>query len=94
VRLRGELDAASSRQLAELLSHAVVAVHARLLIVDLAEVTFLDLSTIGVLERVRLVGDAIGVDVVVANPGLVARRVMSLVGALGWLTTPSFHTPN
>lgn len=94
VCLNGEFDIGRSAELAEQMVYAVIAARGRLLIVDLAGVTFLDASAVDILQRTRMVANEIGADFVIANPGHPVRIVIDLLGDLSELMTPSFHAPN
>jgi anti-sigma B factor antagonist len=81
VELAGEHDLSTAPRLREELDHAVA--EGGSVVVDLAEVTFVDSSVIGVLVNAHLgAGNDDGRRVVVVVPAhATARRVLDLVGA-------------
>ena len=82
VRLSGELDIAHTKQLRRSLLEATEA--QRLVILDVAELTFIDSAAIGVVVGAHRRMTEKGGEVLVINPSSGTRRVFKLLG-LGWL---------
>lgn len=78
VALRGELDATNAAGTARILQ-AAVAPQLRI-IVDLAEVTFMDCSSLGGLLRVQRLARQGGGDVLLAAPAANVLRLLGLTG--------------
>lgn len=79
---RGELDASSRPVLAGHLS----APHGSLIVVDLAQLTFLDSSGLGALHEARRKAIEDGGNLVVCNPVPMVRRVFEITGLDTWIT--------
>ncbi len=79
MRVGGELDSATAPQLQEAVTGAVQAFGPRLA-VDLAGLTFLDCSGIGILVKAHRELDQAGGHLRVLNPTRLVRRVIDLCG--------------
>ncbi|HEX3333869.1 MAG TPA: STAS domain-containing protein [Acidimicrobiales bacterium] len=82
IALRGELDVCTGRGLAERLRGPREA----LIVVDLAGLTFLDSSGLGVLHEARRKAIEDGGSLVLCNPGAIVQRVLELTGLDIWVT--------
>jgi anti-anti-sigma factor len=84
----GEVDLATAPTLGMRLL-AVVAAHRPAVIdIDLAKVSFLDCSSVGVLVAVRNTVEPIGCQVRISHPQPIVAMVLEVVGLLGPLTAP------
>jgi anti-anti-sigma factor len=81
VALRGELDACTCRGLAERLSGPP----GSLIVVDLARLTFVDSSGLGLLHEARRRAIDHGGNLVVCHPGPVVLRVLEITGLDTWV---------
>jgi anti-sigma B factor antagonist len=81
IALRGELDASTSRGLAEQLSGPP----GSLVVVDLNEVSFLDSSGLGTIHIARRKAIQEGGNLVVCRPGSMIRRVFEITGLDIWI---------
>jgi len=80
VRLKGDLDLYSVDKIKELVDHELKRTQARLLLIDLSRVAFMDSSGLGfILGRYRHLRGK-GGRVVLAAPGPQVRRVLELAG--------------
>jgi anti-anti-sigma factor len=77
----GEIDAATCAQLAE----ELIAPPGSQLVVDLAQVTFLDSSGLGTLHRARQKALTAGGDLVVTRPTPFVFRVLEITGLDAWV---------
>lgn len=78
--LRGEIDHHGARSMRAEIDEAIQAYQPSILILDFAEVTFMDSSGIGlIMGRHKLMGE-IGGSVIVQNPPLHIKRVMKISG--------------
>ena len=82
IALRGELDACSCQGMAERLSGPF----GSLIVIDLAEVTFMDSSGLGLIHEARRRAIDEGGNLVVCNPWPVVLRVMEITGLDTWVT--------
>ena len=82
VALHGELDLASADGLAE----ALVEIAGSTLVVDLADLSFMDSSGIGalVVARKRIRAKGLG-ELVVTRPTAIVQKVLEIVGLAGWI---------
>jgi anti-sigma B factor antagonist len=80
--LRGEIDFSVSALLTKIAREAIVRDRPERVRVDLADVTFLDSSGIGVLISVMRVADEVGADFRVENPSPNVFDQLSLTGLL------------
>ncbi len=80
--LRGELDAATGRGLAEQLTGAP----GSLVVVDLRQLTFIDSSGLGVLHTARRAAIDDGGSLVVCRPTPLVHRVLEITGLDTWVT--------
>ena len=80
--LSGELDVSSSRGLAEQLQGPP----GSLVVVDLAELTFMDSSGLGAIHSARRLAHKNGGTLVVARPQPAVHRVLELTGLDTWVT--------
>lgn len=78
VHLRGELDLSCRDQLARELDGMLVATAGATLQLDLAEVTFLDAATLGVLARVSVRARERGTAIVVSSLQPLHRRIFEI----------------
>jgi anti-sigma B factor antagonist len=82
VELHGELDLASADGLAA----ALVETAGSTLVVDLADLSFMDSSGIGALvaarKRIRAMGPG---ELVVTRPTAIVEKVLEIVGLAGWI---------
>jgi anti-anti-sigma factor len=81
IALRGELDACTCQGLAEHLSGPP----GSLIVVDLARVTFLDSSGLGLIHEARRKAIDDGGNLVVCNPAPVVLRVLEITGLDMWV---------
>ncbi len=81
IALRGELDACTCRGLAEQLGGPP----GSLIVVDLAQLTFLDSSGLGLLHEARRTAIEDGGNLVVCNPAPVVERVLEITGLDLWI---------
>jgi anti-sigma B factor antagonist len=90
--LRGELDISSCPGLAEHL----VAPPGALIVVDLAALTFMDSSGLGVLHAARRVAIKDGGSLIVTRPNAMVRRVMEMTGLDIWIVDwdPNWANPH
>lgn len=89
VYLAGEIDLATAPQLRFALSDVVAATAPPAEInVDLAGVTFLDATGVGLLVRAREVARRAGVGLSVHNPRGIVMRVLDVLGLTGELRVP------
>jgi anti-anti-sigma factor len=82
VALRGELDACTCQGLAERLSGPP----GSLIVIDLAQLTFIDSSGLGLIHQARRKAIDQGGNLVVCNPCPVVFRVMEITGLDTWVT--------
>lgn len=80
--LRGELDAATGRGLAEQL----LGPPGSLVVVDLCQLTFIDSSGLGVLHSARQAAIDNGGNLVVCRPTPIVNRVLEITGLDTWVT--------
>jgi anti-anti-sigma factor len=80
--LRGELDAATCRGLAERLNGAP----GSLLVVDLGQLSFIDSSGLGALHTARRAAIENGGNLVVSRPTPMVYRVLEITGLDIWVT--------
>jgi anti-sigma B factor antagonist len=82
VAMHGELDVASADGLAE----ALVAIAGSTLVVDLADLSFMDSSGIGalVVARNRIRAKGLG-ELVVTRPTAIVQKALEIVGLGGWI---------
>ena len=82
VALHGELDLASADGLAE----ALVEIAGSTLVVDLADLSYMDSSGIGalVVARTRIRAKGLG-ELVVTRPTAIVQKVLEIVGLAGWI---------
>ena len=80
--LRGELDASTSRKLAEQL----VGLPGSLIVVELDELTFIDSSGLGVIHEARRIAIKDGGHLVVCRPRPMVYRVLEITGLDTWVT--------
>ena len=80
--LHGELDLASAAGLAE----ALVAIAGSTLVVDLADLSFMDSSGIGalVVARNRIRAKGLG-ELLVARPTAIVQKALEIVGLAEWI---------
>lgn len=81
VALRGELDASTCRRLAEHLSGPP----GSLIVVDLAELTFLDSSGLGAFHDARRKAIEAGGSLVLCHPVAMVQRVLEITGLDIWV---------
>jgi len=81
IALRGELDACTCRGMAERLSGPP----GSLIVVDLAQLTFIDSSGLGLIHQARRKAIDDGGDLVVCNPCPVVFRVLEITGLDTWV---------
>jgi anti-anti-sigma factor len=79
VVVTGEVDMATAPALARDLQ-AAIREHPARVIVDLADVTFLDSSGINALVRAQHVADGFGVELVLESPNEACQRVLKVAG--------------
>ncbi|WP_432988775.1 STAS domain-containing protein [Dactylosporangium sp. CA-233914] len=89
VRVAGEVTMENVGELRCVLLRAIDDVRARAVEVDLALVTFIDSTGIGKLVSARAHAGANGSDLWIVNPSPGVRRVLSLLGLLEVLGTPT-----
>lgn len=89
VRVAGEVTMENVGDLRKVLFRAVDDVRAKAVEVDLSLVTFIDSTGIGKLVAARGHALSNGSDLWVVNPGPNVRRVLSLLGLLDILGTPT-----
>lgn len=89
VAVVGEVDLATTPVLRERLLHVLRDQRPDLLDVDLAEVTFLDCTGLGVLVAVRAAAVQAGCQMRVSHPQPIVRRVLEVTGLLGVFTVPT-----
>ena len=82
IALPGELDAYTRQGLAEHLSGPP----GSLIVVDLAQLTFIDSSGLGLLHDARRKAIENGGNLVVCNPDPMVRRVLEITGLDTWIT--------
>lgn len=80
--LRGELDASTSRELAEHLTGPP----GSLVVVDLAGLTFIDSSGLGAIHAARRKAIEDGGNLVVCRPNPAVLRVLEITGLDMWVT--------
>jgi anti-anti-sigma factor len=80
--LRGELDAATERGLAERL----VGAPGSLVVVDLGQLTFIDSSGLGAIYTARRAAIDNGGNLVVCRPAPIVHRVLEITGLDTWVT--------
>src|SRR6202453_595979 len=82
VALHGELDLASADGVAE----AVVEIAGSTLVVDVADLSYMDSSGIGalVVARKRIRAKGLG-ELVVTRPTAIVQKVLEIVGLAGWI---------
>jgi anti-sigma B factor antagonist len=82
VTLRGELDMASAPDLAD----ALVEIAGSTVVVDLADLAFMDSTGISalVVARNRIVDEGQG-QLVVTRPGGIVRKALDIVGLSAWI---------
>jgi anti-sigma B factor antagonist len=94
VTLAGEIDLATAGRLRETLMAAISRSHAsETMVVDLAEVTFLDARGIGVLVESHLAARRSGVNLTLHNPRGIVRRVLEAAGAVPGLWPATVPAP-
>jgi anti-sigma B factor antagonist len=82
VRLHGELDIAS----ADGLANSLVELAGSTVVVDLADLTFMDSSGIGALVRARnRIGAGGGGELMLTRPGAIVRKALEIVGLDAWI---------
>jgi anti-anti-sigma factor len=86
VAVAGDLDLASAGGLVQRLSSTLAVARVRRLVIDLAEVRFLDARGIAALLAIHRQGAAGGVAVTVINCQSMPRRVLEIAGAYKILT--------
>jgi anti-sigma B factor antagonist len=84
IALRGELDLAGAPTLCPLVDAVASPLGARV-VLDLAQLAFVDASGIGAIERARDRLRGRGAQVIVRHPQPRVRRVLELCGLDGWL---------
>jgi two-component system chemotaxis response regulator CheB len=84
----GELDMATTDELAKAISHAAAPLDTTRVIVDLANVTFCDSTGIAVLVRAQAEAAEHHTVVQIANPQRAVRRVLEVTCVLDALTNP------
>jgi anti-sigma B factor antagonist len=89
VRVAGEVTLENVAELKTVLFRAIDDVRARAVEVDLALVTFIDSTGIGKLVSARAHAITNGSDLWVVHPSPGVRRVLSLLGLLEILSTPT-----
>jgi len=82
VALRGELDASTSRGLAEQLAGAP----GSLVVVDLSQLSFMDSSGLGAIHVARRTAIENGGNLVVCRPAPMVHRVLEITGLDTWVT--------
>jgi anti-sigma B factor antagonist len=85
VRLRGDLDLSTIRELVRVLDAAIADPACTTVVVDLAGVTSIDTSTIAVLVRRRRAADGANRKFLVAAPSDHVRAVLDAAGVLEYL---------
>ncbi|MFI5909505.1 STAS domain-containing protein [Dactylosporangium sp. NPDC051541] len=89
VRVAGEVTMENVSELRSVLFRAIDDVRARAVEVDLSLVTFIDSTGIGKLVSARAHAITNGSDLWIVNPSPGVRRVLSLLGLLEILSTPT-----
>jgi anti-sigma B factor antagonist len=89
VRVAGEVTMENVAELRTVLFRAIDDVRARAVEVDLALVTFIDSTGIGKLVGARAHAISNGSDLWIVNPSPGVRRVLSMLGLLDILETPT-----
>jgi anti-sigma B factor antagonist len=86
ISLRGDLDLSTNRELTGLLDTAIDDQGCTTIVVNLAQVTFIDSVTIGVLVRKRRAAEQAGLTFSVAGLADQVRTVLATAGVLDYLT--------
>jgi anti-anti-sigma factor len=89
----GEVDLATATTLRDRLFDVLDGQNPSVLDVDLAGVTFMDCTGLGVLVAVRRAAARTGCQLRVTNPQPIVRRVLEVTGLLGVLTTQIDQPP-
>ncbi|GAA2379105.1 STAS domain-containing protein [Dactylosporangium salmoneum] len=89
IRVAGEVTLENVAELRNVLFRAIDDVRARAVEVDLALVTFIDSTGIGKLVAARAHAVSSNSDLWIVNPSPGVRRVLSLLGLLDILSTPT-----
>ena len=87
IHLDGELDTASRDDIADVLDAAMAAGAGRI-VIDFAALTFIDTGGMGGILRAATRAEQLGVDVVVANPSVLAGHVLAVSGFRDVINAP------
>ena len=90
----GEIDLATAPVLGTQLFKVMTDHHAKVVDVDLGDVTFLDCSEIAVLVAVRNAAQQEAVHVWISRPQPMPARLLNVVGVLGLFTRPNVSSPS
>jgi anti-anti-sigma factor len=81
VRLAGELDMAAAFRLEPELDRLLAAGDVRALVLDLADVGFVDSAGLGALLSIRERTGRLGIELAIARPSDAVRRLLELAGS-------------